>query len=120
MEYRNLKQTNLKVSRLCFGTMTFGKPVDQATATRMIDSCMEEGINFVDTANIYQTGQAESMLGEAMRGRRDKLTVATKVRGKMGDAPDERALSKKAIFKAIEESLKRLKTDYVDLYYLHQ
>jgi 1-deoxyxylulose-5-phosphate synthase len=120
MEYRNLKQTNLKVSRLCFGTMTFGKPVDQATATRMIDSCMEEGINFVDTANVYQTGMAESMLGEAMRGRRDKLVVATKVRGKMGDGPDESGLSKKAIFKAIEESLKRLKTDYVDLYYLHQ
>ena len=120
MEYRNLKHTDLKVSRLCFGTMTFGKPADQATATRMIDRCIEEGINFIDTANVYQTGIAESMLGEAIRGRRDKLILATKVRGKMGEAPDESGLSKKAILKAIDDSLTRLKTDYVDLYYLHQ
>src|SRR6266446_418466 len=120
MEYRNLKHTNLSVSRLCFGTMTFGKPADQSTATRMVDRCIDEGINFVDTANIYQTGVAESMLGEAIRGKRDKLIVATKVRGRMGDDPDETGLSKKAIFKAIDASLKRLMTDYVDLYYLHQ
>jgi aryl-alcohol dehydrogenase-like predicted oxidoreductase len=68
MEYRTLKHTNLKVSRLCFGTMTFGKPVDQTTATRMIDHCIGEGINFIDTANVYQGGLAESMLGEAIRG----------------------------------------------------
>jgi aryl-alcohol dehydrogenase-like predicted oxidoreductase len=120
MEYRTLKRTDLKVSRLCFGTMTFGKPADQATATQMIDRCIGEGINFIDTANVYQTGLAESMLGEAIRGKRDKLILATKVRGKMGDGPDESGLSKRAILKAIDDSLKRLKTDYVDLYYLHQ
>lgn len=120
MEYRNLKHTDLKVSRLCFGTMTFGKPADQTTAAQMIDRCIDEGINFIDTANVYQTGAAESMLGEAIRGKRDKLILATKVRGKMGEGPDESGLSKKAIFKAIDDSLKRLKTDYVDLYYLHQ
>ena len=120
MEYRNLKNTDLNVSRLCFGTMTFGKPADQATANRMVDRCIEEGINFIDTANVYQTGVAESMLGEAIRGKREKLILATKVRGKMGEGPDESGLSKRAILKAIEDSLKRLKTDYVDLYYLHQ
>jgi len=115
-----LKGTDLEVSRLCLGTMTFGKPVDQVTATRMVDRCIDEGINFVDTANVYQAGLSESMLGEAMRGKRDKLIVATKVRGKMGDAPNESGLSKRAIFRAIEDSLQRLQTDYVDLYYLHQ
>lgn len=120
MKIIKLKQTDLEVSRLCFGTMTFGKPVDQAGATRMIDHCIDEGINFVDTANLYQTGVAESMLGEAMRGKRNKLIVATKVRGKMGDGPDESGLSKRAIIRAIEDSLRRLQTDFVDLYYLHQ
>jgi aryl-alcohol dehydrogenase-like predicted oxidoreductase len=120
MDYRNLKHTDLNVSRLCFGTMTFGKPADQPAATRMVDRCIEEGINFFDTANIYQAGMAESMLGEAIRGKRDKLILATKVRGKMGEGPDETGLSKQAIFRAIDDSLKRLKTDYIDLYYLHQ
>jgi len=120
MNQVRLKRTDLQVSRLCFGTMTFGKPVEQATASRMIDRCIDEGINFVDTANLYQWGLAESMLGEAMRGKRDKFVVATKVRGKMGEGQDEAGLSRRAIFRAIEDSLKRLQTDYVDLYYLHQ
>lgn len=115
-----LKRTDLEVSRLCFGTMTFGEPVDQVTATRMVDRCIDEGINFFDTANIYQIGVAESMLGEAMHGKRDRLIVATKVRGKMGGGDDESGLSKGAIVRAIEDSLKRLRTDYIDLYYLHQ
>jgi 1-deoxyxylulose-5-phosphate synthase len=120
MKRVRLKQTDLEVSRLCFGTMTFGKPVDQAAAARMLDRCIEWGINFVDTANVYQGGVSETMLGEAMRGKRDKLIVATKVRGKMGDGQDECGLSKRAIFRAVEDSLKRLRTDYIDLYYLHQ
>ncbi|MGA8149548.1 MAG: aldo/keto reductase [Terriglobales bacterium] len=120
MKKVTLKRTDLEVSRLCFGSMTFGKPVDQAGATRMIDRCIDVGINFVDTANVYQAGLSERMLGEAMRGKRDRLIVATKVRGKMGDGPDESGLSRRAIFRAIEDSLQRLQTDYVDLYYLHQ
>src|SRR5215469_9798814 len=120
MNTLKLNGTDLAVSRLCFGTMTFGKPVDQATATRMIDRCIDQGINFVDTANIYQAGVSENMLGEAIRDRRGKLIVATKVRGKMGDGPDEIGLSRRAIFRAIDDSLKRLQTDYVDLCYLHQ
>lgn len=120
MDYRQLKRTDLRVSRLCFGAMTFGKPADQAAATRMVDCCIEAGMNFFDTANVYQTGVAETMLGNAIRGRRDKLVIASKVRGKMGEGPDESGLSKIAIFRAIEESLRRLQTDYLDLYYLHQ
>jgi len=115
-----LKGTNLEVSRLCLGTMTFGKPVDQTTADSMVALGLDAGVNFVDTANLYQAGLSEGMLGAAMRGNRDKLIVATKVRGKMGDGPDESGLSKRAIFRALEDSLKRLQTDYVDLYYLHQ
>jgi 1-deoxyxylulose-5-phosphate synthase len=120
LDYRKLKGTTLEVSRLCFGTMTFGKPADQAAANRMVARCVDEGINFVDTANVYQSGIAETMLGEAIQSKRDKLVVATKVRGKMGDGPDESGLSKAAIVRAVEDSLKRLKTDYIDLYYLHQ
>jgi 1-deoxyxylulose-5-phosphate synthase len=120
MKKIKLKRTDLEVSRLCFGTMTFGKPVDQAGATRMIDRCIDEEINFVDTANVYQAGISERMLGGAMRGKRDKLIVATKVRGKMGDGPDESGLSKQAIIRAMEDCLKRLQIDFVDLCYLHQ
>ena len=120
MQMVKLKGTSLEVSRLCFGTMTFGKPVDHNTANRMLDGCLDNGVNFVDTANIYQMGLAESMLGQAMRGKRDQFIVATKVRGKMGDGPYESGLSKRAIFRAVEDSLKRLQTDYVDLFYLHQ
>ena len=120
MKKVRLKQTDLEVSRLCFGTMTFGKPVDHTAAARMLDRCIEWGINFVDTANVYQAGVSETILGEAMRGKRDKLIVATKVRGKMGDGQDDYGLSKRAIFRAVEDSLKRLRTDYIDLYYLHQ
>jgi 1-deoxyxylulose-5-phosphate synthase len=120
MKQVKLKGTNLEVSRLCLGTMTFGKPVDQTTANQMLDRCLDAGINFVETANTYQAGLSESMLGEAMRDKRDKLIVATKVRGKMGDGPDESGLSRRAMFRAVDDSLKRLGTDYIDLYYLHQ
>lgn len=120
MEYRTLKQTNLRVSRLCFGTMTFGKPVEQGEATRMIDICLDAGVNFIDTANMYQLGRAEEILGRAIQGRRHDLVLASKVRTKMGDEPDQSGLSKKAIFREIDETLRRLQTDYLDLYFLHQ
>jgi 1-deoxyxylulose-5-phosphate synthase len=120
MEFRTLKQTSLKVSRLCLGTMTFGKPVTEDEAVQMVDLCLDEGLNFFDTANMYQLGRAEEMLGHAIQGRRDRVIVASKVRAKMGEAPDQSGLSKKAIFRAIEETLRRLRTDYLDLYFLHQ
>jgi aryl-alcohol dehydrogenase-like predicted oxidoreductase len=119
MDYCQLNRTELRVSRICLGTMNFGQPVDQAGATWMLDRSIEAGVNFIDTANIYQHGQAESMLGTAMRGKRDKLIVATKVQMKMGEGPDESGLSKRAIFRAVEDSLRRLQTDYIDIYYLH-
>lgn len=120
MEYRTLKHTELNVSRISFGTMTFGSQTDQATAGRMVDRCIGAGVNFFDTANVYNKGQSETILGKALAGRRNNVVLATKVRGKMGDAPDESGLSRTAMHKALDASLKRLGTDYVDLYYLHQ
>ncbi len=119
MDYCKLPHTDLNVARLCFGTMTFGKPLDQAGSTQLVDRCIEAGINFFDTANVYQLGVAETMLGEAVKGRRDKLVIASKVRFKVGDEPDQQGLTRKAILRAIDESLRRLKTDYLDIYYLH-
>ena len=120
MEFRTLPRTGLKVSRLSFGTMTFGAQTDEAAAQRIIDCCLDAGINFIDTANVYNRGAAETIVGRTLKGRRDKVILTTKVRGKMGDAADETGLSRAAIRKAIDSSLTRLGTDYVDLYYLHQ
>ena len=89
MEYRLLPQTNLKVSRVSFGTMTFGAQTDEAAARRMVDCCLDAGVNFFDTANIYNQGRSEEILGKGLTGRRDKVILATKVRGKMGEGPDE-------------------------------
>ncbi len=120
MDFRTLSQTGLKVSRLSFGTMTFGSQANEAAAQRIMDCCLDSGINFIDTANVYNRGAAETIVGKTLRGRRDKVILASKVRGKMGDGPDEEGLSRAAMRKAIDASLQRLGTDYVDLYYLHQ
>ena len=120
MDKRQLPHTELVVSRACFGTMTFGAQTDEAGAAGIVDRCLDAGINFFDTANVYNAGESESILGRLMKGRRERFVLASKVRGKMGDAPDEQGLSRAAILKAIDESLRRLGTDYLDLYYLHQ
>src|SRR5882672_3765222 len=120
MEVRTLKNTDLIVSRACFGTMTFGSQVDEPAALEIVDRCMDAGVNFFDTANVYNNGASEVMVGKTLKGRRDKVILASKVRGKMGEAPDESGLSRSAIERGIEESLQRLQTDYLDLYYLHQ
>jgi aryl-alcohol dehydrogenase-like predicted oxidoreductase len=120
MECRTLAHTDLKVSRVSFGTMTFGAQTDEGTAVRMIDRCLEAGVNFFDTANVYNQGRSETIVGKALAGRRGKVILATKVRGKMESAPDETGLARAAICKALDSSLKRLQTDHVDLYYLHQ
>jgi aryl-alcohol dehydrogenase-like predicted oxidoreductase len=119
-EFRTLKGTDLKVSRACFGTMTFGSQVDEALAASMVNYCLEHGINFFDTANMYQLGVSEEFLGKALRGKRESVVLASKVRWKMGDAPDQSGLSRTAIMRAVEESLQRLQTDYLDIYYFHQ
>lgn len=120
MEYRLLSHTDLTVSRLSFGTLTFGSQTSEADALRIVDRCLDAGINFFDTANIYNQGQAEAILGKALAARRQKVILATKVRGKMGEGADESGLSRPAVRKALEASLARLGTDYVDIYYLHQ
>jgi len=120
MEYRTLSKTELKVSRLSFGAMTFGKQTDEASSFRIVDRCLEAGINFFDTANVYNQGLSETILGKALQGRRQNIVLATKVRGKMGEGPGESGLSRPAIHKAIDASLRRLQTEYVDVYYLHQ
>jgi len=119
MDRVTLNHTNLDVSRICFGTMTFGGQTDRATAGRMIDVCVDAGINFLDTANVYNLGASEEILGGVLEGRRKDFILASKVRNKMGDGVEMSGLSRGAIFRAIDDSLRRLKTDYLDLYYLH-
>jgi aryl-alcohol dehydrogenase-like predicted oxidoreductase len=99
--------------------MTFGSQTDEAAAARIVGRCLDAGINFIDTANVYNNGASESILGRILKGRRDKVVLASKVRGKMGEGPDESGLSRAAILRGIDESLRRLQTDYLDLYYLH-
>ena len=126
MEYTNLGRTGLKVSRLCLGTMNFGPQTDEATSHDIMDRALELGINFFDTANVYGwelgEGITEQIIGRWLDkgdGRREKIVLATKVFGRMGEGPNERRLSAKHIRQACEDSLRRLKTDYIDLYQMH-
>ncbi len=120
MEKIKLAGTDLEVSRLCLGTMTFGKQASEAESIRLVETALDGGINFFDTANVYNAGASEMLLGKALGSKRRHVILASKVRGKMGDKPEDVGLSRGAIHKAIEESLQRLETDYLDLYYLHQ
>src|SRR4051794_24405601 len=115
MVNRTLHDTDLQVSRACFGTMTFGSQVDEAAAARIVDRCLDAGVNFFDTANVYNQGASEEIVGKTFKGRRGRIVLASKVRGKMGDGPDQAGLSRAAIERAIDESLRRLQTDYLDL-----
>jgi len=129
MEYRILGKTGLKVSSICMGTMQFGWSVDEADTQRILSRTYEAGINFFDTADIYSRwvegnpgGVAEQYLGRWWKQAqvpRDRLVIATKVRGKMGDGPNDEGLSRVHIMQAVEASLKRLDTDYIDLYQTH-
>jgi len=119
MQTRPIPKTNLTVPRVCFGTMTFGSQVDQSAAQTIIDYLLDQDLNFLDTANVYNQGESERILGRCIQGRRDKVILASKVRGRMNDAGYE-GLSKPAILRAIDDSLQRLQTDYLDVYYLHQ
>ena len=119
MDYRNLGRAGLKVSEICLGTMTFGNGADQAGASRMVDAALAAGVNFFDTANSYVGGTSETMLGEALKGRRHDAIVATKVFNPMGHRPNDSGMSRLHIKQQIEASLKRLQTDYIDIYYIH-
>jgi aryl-alcohol dehydrogenase-like predicted oxidoreductase len=118
MESRTLD--GLTVSRLCLGTMTFGAQVDERAAADMLDLALERGIDFVDTANAYNAGRTEEILGRLLAGRRDRVVLASKVGIPTGEEPDGRALSRRAIRSGVEATLRRLRTDHLDLYYLHQ
>jgi aryl-alcohol dehydrogenase-like predicted oxidoreductase len=122
MEYRLLGRTGVKVSSLCLGTMNFGEPTDEKESIAIINRALEGGINFIDTANVYNAGESERIVGQALQenGQRDQVVLATKVYGKMGDGPNEQGVSRYHIIKACEDSLRRLQTDHIDLYQLHR
>ena len=120
MESRRLSHTDLTIPRVCMGTMTFGSQTDLASARQMVNRCWDAGVNFFDTANVYNQGASEEFLGKALGSRRKDAVVASKVSGVMGEGPDYGGLSRAAIRRAIDDSLGRLRTDYLDIYYLHQ
>ena len=126
MEYTNLGRTGLNVSRLCLGTMNFGPQTDEESSHEIMDQALEQGINFFDTANVYGwevgEGITEQIIGRWLAkggGRREKIVLASKVYGRMGDGPNQRRLSAKHIRQACEDSLRRLQTDYLDLFQMH-
>ena len=119
MQYKYLSSTGIKVSSLCLGTMTFGGQADAAESHRIIDCALDNGVNFIDTANIYTQGMSESIIGESLGSRRSSVVLATKTGGPTGRAPNQSGLSRKQIIQSVEDSLRRLKTDYIDLLYLH-
>ncbi|MBI2501742.1 MAG: aldo/keto reductase [Candidatus Latescibacteria bacterium] len=119
MEYRRLGQCGLKVSEICLGTMTFGHGADLAEARRMVDLAFEAGVNFFDTANTYGNSQSEVFLGEALKGRRQGAVVATKFFNPVGTGPNDSGMSRYHLMNALEDSLRRLQMDHVDLYYIH-
>lgn len=120
MEYRRIGRSGLKVSEICLGTMGFGRDSDQAGVQQQVDLAFDAGVNFFDTSNAYTTGVAETMLGNALKGRRRDAVVATKVFHAMGPYPNDSGLSRAHIMQALEDSLRRLQMDYVDIYYCHQ
>ena len=120
MEYRNLGRSGLKVSPLCLGTMMFGDRTDEATACRIVDRAREQGINFIDTANVYSQGRSEEITGRAIRGHRNAWVLATKLANPMGPGPNDRGLSRRHCQIAVEDSLRRLGTDVIDILYLHK
>jgi aryl-alcohol dehydrogenase-like predicted oxidoreductase len=128
MEYRQLGSSGLRISVLTLGTMTFGgqgnfKAVgntDVQGARRQIDMCLDAGVNLIDTADVYSTGLAEEIVGEALDGKRDDVLIASKVRMPMGDGPNMAGLSRHHIIEGCEASLRRLRTDHIDLYQVHE
>lgn len=120
MEYKTLGRAGVKVSPLCLGTMMFGGPTNEKDSIRIIHRALDAGINFMDTANVYNDGESERVIGKAVRSNREKWIIATKVHGSMGDDVNQSGSHRVNIMSAVEASLKRLGTDYIDVYYLHR
>ncbi|MCB8836241.1 aldo/keto reductase [Aurantimonas sp. VKM B-3413] len=128
MQYRSLGRSGLKVSALAMGTFTFGGrgpfamvgEHDVSDARRLIDCCLDHGVNFIDTANMYSTGLAEEIVGEALEGRRDRVVISSKARMRIGDGPNDEGASRWHLIRECERSLKRLKTDHIDIYHIHE
>ncbi len=120
MEYRLLGRSGVRVSPLCLGTMNFGGPTPEAEAVRLIHKALDRGINFIDTANMYNGGESERVVGKALKGHRNRVVLATKVHFPMSDDPNDRGNSRRHILQAVEASLQRLQTDWIDLYQIHR
>lgn len=119
MDYRRLGRSGLEVSPLCLGTMMFGGPTDEVESVRIVHAALDRGINFLDTANVYNAGASEVVVGKAIADRRDRVVLATKGRQPLGEGPNQGNAGRRHLVQAVEESLRRLGTDYLDLYYVH-
>src|SRR5258708_7469234 len=120
MQYRNLGRSGLKVSPICLGTMMFGGPADEATSARLVAKAREAGINFIDTADAYNGGNSEEVVGRAISNSRQAWVLAAERGDAMGDDPNRGGLSRRWVLEAADESLRRLGTDPIDIYYLHK
>lgn len=120
MQTEYLGSSALRVSRLCLGAMTFGKTTDEVVSRRIIDQARDQGVNFIDTADVYGLGASEEIVGRAIGANRDRWVVATKFANAMGSEPNQSGYSRKWIFENVEASLRRLGTDYIDLLYIHR
>ncbi|MCJ7558016.1 MAG: aldo/keto reductase [Gammaproteobacteria bacterium] len=119
MQYRNLGSSGLKVSAIGLGTNQFGGKVDLETTKNILAAALEAGVNFIDTADIYQEGRSEEFIGQSLAGNRSGVLLATKVYGEVGEGPNDRGASRHHIMQGVEASLRRLQTDYIDLYQIH-
>lgn len=119
MQYTLLGRTGVTVSRLCFGTMSFGSDADEKTSGEMFAQCLDAGINFFDTANSYTNGRSEEILGKLIQGKRDDLVITSKVSSAMGPGPNDRGTSRRHLMLQVENTLRRLQTDRLDIYFLH-
>jgi aryl-alcohol dehydrogenase-like predicted oxidoreductase len=120
MHYRNLGASGLKVSAVGLGANRFGSKCDLDTVRRILDKASELGINFIDTADVYAQGRSEEFIGQALHDRRDRFVIATKFRSQTGEGPNDQGASRLHIFQAVEASLRRLATDYIDVYQIHE
>src|ERR687898_1145155 len=122
MDHRLLGSTGVSVSKMCLGAMMFGAwgNPDHEDSTRIIHAALDAGINFVDTADVHAQGESEEIVGKALKGRRDDVFLATKFHGSMGEDPNRQGSSRRWIMRAVEDSLRRLDTDWIDLYQVHR